>query len=249
MRLNAAVIRALLNHVRDAHANMAVKAIVLTGANGNLTAGFDITQFKHAGENTLGVLCDAVESGPKPTVVAIDGLCLGGGLEISVACAGRVCTPESKLGLPEVHIGIIPGSGGTQRLPRLVGVKQGIEMMLTGRPITGAQARALGLVEAVAAKDFVVHAAKALAVEMAERRAPWLVTLRRTDRIEALGEAVETMEVARARMRRRARHLLHPQLCLDAVLAGIEHGGQAGLAKVRSCVNLNVGAIAPINFF
>lgn len=232
-RLAAVVIRALQQGIRKGYTDTSVQAIVLTGANGKFTAGFDITEFKSARDNALAALCDLVESGVKPVVVAIDGMCLGGGLEISVACSGRVCTPESRLGLPELQIGIIPGSGGTQRLPRLVGLKKGIEMMLTAKPITGAQAKELGLVEEVANRDLVVPSAKALALEISLGRRPWLVTLHRTDRIENLREGLEIIESAREQMHQKAPDLRHPQLCLDAILAGLEHGGLAGMRMVQ----------------
>eukprot|EP00951_Prasinocladus_malaysianus_P041749 scaffold496574_cov38-Prasinocladus_malaysianus.AAC.1 len=109
--------------MESAHNNPAVKAVVLTGAGESFCAGFDINQFASGGggveDNVNEVLCKLVEAGPKPTVAAIRGMALGGGLEVAMACNARICGPKTNLGLPELQLGIIPGFGGTQRLPRL----------------------------------------------------------------------------------------------------------------------------------
>lgn len=130
-----------------------MKGIVITGAGESFCAGFDINQFASGGgglDNDVNqMLCDLIEAGPKPTVAAIRGVALGGGLEVAMACNARICGPKTNLGLPELQLGIIPGFGGTQRLPRLVGLKKAVEMMLTSKPVKGAQAKKLGLVDAV----------------------------------------------------------------------------------------------------
>eukprot|EP00803_Ostreobium_quekettii_P008705 evm.model.scf_1879.1 EVM.evm.TU.scf_1879.1 scf_1879:98-7109(+) len=246
--LHPDVLRAMFAHLRAAHADPSVKAIVITGANGKFSAGFDVAQFRtpDASLAKTGVsgwvgkaFGEGLESGAKPTVAAIDGVCLGGGLEIAVACNARVATSRSQLGLPELQLGIIPGFGGTQRLPRLVGLKKGVEMMLTSKPVKGSVAQGLGLVDRVVGEGGdVVRMAKDLALEIAAGRAARRETLGRTDRLEPLGEALQVVAFARAQAARQAPHVRHPQLCLDAVAAGVEHGGLAGLAKERECFDL-----------
>ena len=139
--------------MQSAHSNAAVKAIVITGANSTFCAGFDINQFVSGGGGLDGdvndMLCNLVEAGPKPTVAAIKGVALGGGLEVAMACNARVCGDKTSLGLPELKLGIIPGFGGTQRLPRLVGLKKAVELILSSKNVKGDQAKKLGLVDAV----------------------------------------------------------------------------------------------------
>ena len=128
--VHPAVLASMFNHAREAHNRPDVKAIVVTGGNGRFSAGFDIAQFmsKSGGggidRSINQAFCDLLESGPKPTVAAIQGIALGGGLETAMACNARLCTPGTSLGLPELSLGILPGFGGTQRLPRLVGLQK-----------------------------------------------------------------------------------------------------------------------------
>ena len=176
-----------------------------------------------------------LEDGPKPTVAAIQGVALGGGCEIAIACNARIATPGTLLGLPELQLGIIPGFGGTQRLPRLVGVAKAAELMLTSTPVKVPKAMEMGLVDAIASPQELMAAAKKLALEIAAGLAPRQRTLQRSDRLEPFAEAMATLEFARAQTARRAPGLQHPQLCLDAVQYGIEHGGLAGLTKEGEC--------------
>lgn len=133
-----AVLRSLFENLQKAHQDSKVQAIVVAGANNNFSPGFDIQQFQKSGgggiDNTINeAFCRVLEAGPKPTVAAIEGVALGGGCEVAMACNARICTPGTRLGLPELQLGIIPGFGGTQRLPRLVGLQKAIEMMLTSQ--------------------------------------------------------------------------------------------------------------------
>ncbi|GFR46239.1 hypothetical protein Agub_g7785 [Astrephomene gubernaculifera] len=236
--LHPLLLRSLFDQLRRAHSDPTVQAVVLTGANNNFCAGFDINQFQNpdagAGggiDNTINdSICEVLEGGAKPTVAAIQGVALGGGLEVAMGCNARIATPGTRLGLPELQLGIIPGFGGTQRLPRLVGLAKAAEMMLTSTPIKAEAGLKLGLVDAVVPAEQLLPAARALARDIAAGRKPRLYSLTRTDKLPALGEALATIEMARAEANRRARGLRHPQLCLDAIQAGIERGGAAGLA-------------------
>ena len=130
----------------------AVKAIVLTGTGKNFIAGADITrlQLVKTKEDIFGPALEAarflngIEMAPKPVIAAINGNCLGGGLETAMACHYRVAAPGINLGQPEVQIGLIPGAGGTQRLPRLIGLPNAIEMITTGAPDQGRKGPAAG---------------------------------------------------------------------------------------------------------
>ncbi|KAL4386205.1 hypothetical protein GQ457_09G023850 [Hibiscus cannabinus] len=218
-----------------------VKAIVVTGANGKFSGGFDITSFggiqsgkveqPKLGYVSVEILTDTLEAAKKPSVAAIDGLALGGGLEIAMTCHARISTPTAQLGLPELQLGIIPGFGGTQRLPRLVGLTKSLEMMLTSKPVKGEEAFELGLVDAVVSSHELVDTARRWALDILERRKPWVASLYKTDKIEALGEAREILNFAREQARKRAPNFKHPLVCIDVIEEGIAAGPRAGLWK------------------
>lgn len=218
-----------------------IKAIVITGEKGKFSGGFDITAFgglqggksqgPKPGYVAIEILSDTVEAAKKPSVAAIDGLALGGGLEVAMSCHARISTPYAQLGLPELQLGIIPGFGGTQRLPRLVGLAKSLEMMLTSKPVKGEEALSLGLVDAVASPAELISTARRWALDILELRKPWVATLYKTDKLEPLGEAREILNFARAQARKQGPNLSHPLVCIDVIEEGIVSGPRAGLWK------------------
>ncbi|MBB6414340.1 enoyl-CoA hydratase-related protein [Mesorhizobium sangaii] len=156
-----------------------IRAIVLTGTGEKLfSAGADINEFDSvkAGNKTEGNrpkvegndVFSKIENYPKPVIAAMQGSAYGGGTEISLACHFRILADTAKVGLPEVRLGIIPGWGGTQRLPRLIGKTKALEMMLTGDPLSSADALSFGLVNKVVPASQVLAEAKALAARLAQ---------------------------------------------------------------------------------
>jgi 3-hydroxyacyl-CoA dehydrogenase len=150
----------------EANADPSVKAIVLTGTGRFFSAGADITEFATGiKEPNLPPLITKIEAGAKPVVAAVNGTALGGGLELSLGCHYRVASKDVRqLGLPEIKLGILPGAGGTQRLPRAIGVEPALQLILTGAFIDATRGAALGLIDKVAEGD-VVAAAVAFARE------------------------------------------------------------------------------------
>ena len=144
----------------EANADPAVKAIVLTGSGRFFSAGADITEFKaEMKEPHLPQLIDRIEASAKPVVAAVNGTALGGGLELALGCHYRVAAKDVRqLGLPEIKLGIIPGAGGTQRLPRAVGVEQALQMITTGSFIDAQKGAAAGLIDQVVDGDVVAAA-------------------------------------------------------------------------------------------
>jgi len=148
-----------------------VKAIVLTGTGNNFIAGADLTQIYTVTDKDLVLpkvkamseFLNRIEMGPKPVVAAINGNALGGGLEIAMACHYRVASKGVQVGQPEVKVGLIPGAGGTQRLPRLIGLPNALEMMTVGNPISAEQALSRRLIDEVTAPENLVQAAVAAA--------------------------------------------------------------------------------------
>ena len=161
--LRAALAEALAAANADAH----VRAVVLLARGRTFPAGADISEFgKPPVDPALPDLCNLIEVSAKPVVAGLHGTALGGGLELALAAHARVAVADAKLGLPEVGLGILPGAGGTQRLPRLIGAKEALRLMLTGKPIPAAEALALGILDKVVERD-LEQAAVAMALHMA----------------------------------------------------------------------------------
>ena len=152
----------LLEQVAAAEADPSVKAIIFTGANGIFSGGADINDFakppQPTDKNVRHVIA-AIEAGTKTYIAAIDGNAMGGGLELSLACDYRIATQKSKVGLPEIKLGLLPGAGGTQRLPRLIGAQDALQMMLKGETVKAEDAKKKGLLDEVVTGD-VLEAAK-----------------------------------------------------------------------------------------
>jgi len=151
----------LYEAIEAAHADDAVEAVVFTGANGLFSGGADVNDFNDelpAGAITIRDVIRAVELSVKAHIAAIDGVCLGGALELALACDYRIATPRSKLGLPEIKLGLLPGAGGTQRLPRLIGARAGLEFMLKGSAVPAARVLELGILSEIVDGNVVVRA-------------------------------------------------------------------------------------------
>jgi enoyl-CoA hydratase len=174
----AAALRSHLDEIGD---DPEIRAVVLAGAGKHFMAGGDIAYFKtldrHRAERyvlAIQSMQDVISTLPQPVIAAIDGTCLGGGLELAMACDVRIAAEHAIFGLPEVTLGIIPGAGGTQNLARLVGVGQAKRLLLSGERVDAAEALRLGLVEEVVASGAALDVALALARRIA-RNAPLAV--------------------------------------------------------------------------
>jgi enoyl-CoA hydratase len=174
--LNGQLRCALLGVLDELGRDPDVRAIVLTGAGEKaFVAGADISEFE--GRSAVDqyrvmkapTVFDAVERNARPVIAAINGFCLGGGMELALACDIRIASSTAKFGQPEVNLGIIPGGGGTQRLPRVVGLGAAMRMILTGDMIDATEALRLGLVEEVTAPEELLPRAMAIADMIASR--------------------------------------------------------------------------------
>ncbi len=181
LTVNSPPVNALSATVRDgiaagigaAAADPAVKAVVLICAGRTFIAGADITEFGKPPQGIpLGDLVALIEDTPKLVVAAIHGTALGGGLETALGCHYRVAVPSAKLGVPEVKLGLLPGAGGTQRLPRLVGAAAALDMVATGTPVSAAKAKAIGLVDEIVPEGELQTGAIAFARQLIESNAP-----------------------------------------------------------------------------
>ena len=156
----------LKDGVEEALNDPTVKAAIIRCEGTTFIAGADITEFSQAPkEPALGATLDAMETASKPIIAAIHGTALGGGLETALCCHYRIAVPSAKLGVPEVKLGLLPGAGGTQRLPRLVGVEAAAAMCSSGDPVPAAKAKEMGLVDALAGETSLAEDAIAFARE------------------------------------------------------------------------------------
>lgn len=217
-----------------------VRAIVLTGNGGRFSGGFDINVFEKVHKSgdvslmpdvSVEFVVNKLEDSKKPVVAAVEGLALGGGLELALGCHARIAAPRTQLGLPELTLGVFPGFGGTQRLPRLVGLRKAVEMMLLSKSIMSEEGKKLGLIDAIVPSQELLKVSRLWALDIAERRKPWLRSLHRTDKLGSLSEAREILKVARQQARKTAPNMPQHQACLDVIEDGIVHGGYSGVLK------------------
>jgi 3-hydroxyacyl-CoA dehydrogenase len=180
--LSTPVRQGLVDAIAEAEADDSVKAVVIACEGQTFFAGADITEFgKPPQQPWLPEVVDRIENCSKPVVAAIHGTALGGGLEVALGCHYRVADKSAKLGTPEVKLGLLPGAGGTQRLPRVAGVRHALEMTATGNPIGAKQAFDCGLVDRLAEGDLIPHAV-AMAEEVRDIR-PLAKSSERQDRM------------------------------------------------------------------
>src|SRR5690242_2984129 len=157
--LSTPVRQGLVDAIAEAERDDSVKAVVIACEGQTFFAGADITEFgKPPQQPWLPMVVDTIEACSKPVVAAVHGTALGGGLEVALSCHYRVAVPDAKFGTPEVKLGLLPGAGGTQRLPRVAGVRKALEMTATGNPIGARQAFECGLVDRLIEGELIPHA-------------------------------------------------------------------------------------------
>jgi 3-hydroxyacyl-CoA dehydrogenase len=219
--------------VAKGEADPAVRAMVLMGAGRTFIAGADIRRFGTPRPPSPKRSYEALDESTKPIVAAIHGYALGGGLENAMSCHYRIAVPTAKVGLPEVLIGILPGGGGTQRLPRLIGPKAAMEMIVSGRHVPAEEAKALGILDAIIPGEDLRAEAIAYAKTVAGQ------PLRRVSQMtERLAEATPAMfEEMRKSIARRARNQKAPYHCIAAVEAATRLPFAEGIAEERRLFN------------
>ncbi len=232
--LSVALRTEIYDHLKALDANADVKAIVLIGAGRGFSGGADIKEFGKPPEQPgLHEMLDRIEGLSKPVVCAIHGTTMGGGLETALTCHYRVAARSAKVGLPEVKLGLLPGAGGTQRLPRLVGVEKALEMIVFGDPIGALDAHAAGLIDAVADDDKLQEAAVGFARQVVADGARLLKV---RDRDAALAPArghPEIFDAFRKANARRIRGQDAPARCIEAVQAAVDLPFDEGMKLER----------------
>ncbi|MBY0294598.1 MAG: enoyl-CoA hydratase/isomerase family protein [Methylobacterium sp.] len=220
--------------IERAEADPAVRAIVLIGGGRMFSAGADITEFGKP-QSGIGLpdLLNRIEAVGKPVVAAIHGNALGGGLETALACHYRVAVPSAKVGLPEVKLGILPGAGGTQRLPRIVGPRKALEVIVGGAPIDAQQAAAMGLIDDLAPEESLRAHAVAFAERVAAEGRPLTKIRDREDRIAEGRDDPGLFDAFRTENARRMRGFEAPEACIACIEAACRLPFEQGLAFER----------------
>ena len=231
--LGVDVRRGLLEAIEAADADPAVKAVLIVGAGRNFIGGADIREFgKPPMAPALPDVCNRIEASTKPVIAAITGVALGGGLEVALSAHYRVALPTAKFGLPEVALGLLPGAGGTQRTPRLIGAQAALDLMLTGRHASAKEAEKLGLVDRIVEGDDPVAVGLTYAQELLDAKAP----VRRTRDAEALADRAAqsaVVDAARLDTAKKSRGLFSPLKIVDAVQGALDLPFDDGLALER----------------
>src|SRR5687767_7633820 len=234
--VNNPPVNALSQHVRQglaeglkaAAADAEAKAIVIVCAGRTFIAGADITEFgKPPTEPSLHTVLDLIEGSPKPVIAAIHGTALGGGLEVTLACHYRVGAKGARFGLPEVKLGLLPGAGGTQRLPRVVGVEKALQMIVSGDPIGADAALKSGLIDEIVDGDLT-----AAGVAFAEKVVAENKPLKKIRDI-AVKAGPEVFSNFRASVARTTRGFRAPENCIKAVEAAATLPFEAGMKRER----------------
>jgi len=222
--------------IQRALADASVKAIVLTGSPRAFSGGADIREFnspKSTASPNLQELILMIEGAPKPVVAAVAGLALGGGNELALGCHWRVCAPGTQIGLPEVNLGLLPGAGGTQRLPRVVGAAKALDMIVTGTPIRAEEAAKLGYCSKIVEGDLVAGAvAFAREVVAAGGQRP-RIRDRAVDPASMPGGPEAFFEQARAHIAKAYRGFPAPMKNLECVEAAVKKPFDEGMEVER----------------
>ncbi|HEX5815775.1 MAG TPA: 3-hydroxyacyl-CoA dehydrogenase NAD-binding domain-containing protein, partial [Methylomirabilota bacterium] len=241
LTVNNPPVNALSQHVRQglhdglkqALADSSASAIVIVCAGRTFIAGADITEFgKPPVPPGLHAVLDLIESSPKPVVAAVHGTALGGGLEVTLACRYRVGTKDARFGLPEVKLGILPGAGGTQRLPRVVGVEKGLSMMVSGDPIRADEALKHGLIDEIVEGDLTA-AGVAFADKVVTERRPLRKVRDLDDKLAAVRGKPEVFSAFRKSVARQTRGFRAPENIVKAVEAAVSLPFDEGIKRER----------------
>jgi 3-hydroxyacyl-CoA dehydrogenase len=242
LTLNSPPVNALSANVRDgihdgikaAIEDAAVKSIVLICDGRTFIAGADITEFGGAMKGaSLPDVQAMIENSPKPVIAAIHGTALGGGLEVALTCHYRVAVPSAKCGLPEVNLGLLPGAGGTQRLPRIVGAEKALEMMTSGSHVPAKACLAMGLVDELEPEDGLRAGAIAFAKKVVAENRPLKKVRDLNDKVEAARGHPELFDAFRKANARKFRGFLAPEYNIRCIEAAVNEPFDEGLKTER----------------
>jgi 3-hydroxyacyl-CoA dehydrogenase len=237
--LSAAVRTGVAEGVAKAIADPEIGAVVIICEGRTFFAGADITEFgKPPVEPTLRQLLETLEEAPKPIIAAIHGTALGGGLELALVAHYRVAMPSAKCGLPEVNLGLLPGAGGTQRLPRIVGVQKALEMLTSGSQLCARQAAEAGLLDELVEEGCLRESAISFANRVLDEGRPLLKVRDRNEKIEAARAQPGIFDEFRKANARKFRGFLAPEYNIRAVEGALALPFDEALTNERTLFNV-----------
>ena len=220
--ISVEVRKGLLDAVIDLEQNKEIKAVLICAPNRTFLAGADIREFgKNIDGPVLSDICNRLEKLDKIVIASLHGTPLGGGLEVAMSCHYRIATPDTKVGLPEVLLGIIPGAGGTQRLPRLAGISVGLEMMLTGKHVPASEAKENGIIdEIIDDKDTISNGIKVAKKLIANNLRP-VATYLRNEKFVHSADTKTSIEKIKEKFKSKHKNLFSPHAILQSVEEGL----------------------------
>jgi 3-hydroxyacyl-CoA dehydrogenase len=235
-------VNALKNAVRSgltealvrAREDASIEAVVITCAGRTFIAGADISEFGKPPQppTTIDVIT-AIESMPKPVIAAMHGTALGGGLEVALGCHYRIAVPSAKLGLPEIKLGLMPGAGGTQRLPRLVGIEKALDMIVTGEQVTASEALDAGLIDMIVVGDLAA-AAVAYARRVVNEKRPLPRARDSDEKLSPFKSDPAAFDAIAAKYQKRGKALHAPAAAIAAVRSSVELPIDEALSRERA---------------
>ena len=232
--LSANVREGLHLGVKQAIEDDNAKAIVLICEGRTFIAGADITEFGQAPKGpSLFEVQDMIEGSPKPVISAIHGTALGGGLEVALTCHYRIAIPSARCGLPEVNLGLLPGAGGTQRLPRIVGAQKALEMVTSGQHVPAKQCLEIGLIDELANEDTLLADAIKFATTIVEESRPLVKVRDNEENIKADKGNEGLFADFRKSIARRSRGFLAPEYNIQCIEAAVNKPFDEGLKVER----------------
>lgn len=233
--LGAAVRQGLYKAMEEIDADDAIKAAIIIGSGRTFPAGADIREFGQPPQPPgLSEVCTRIEDATKPVIAAIHGTALGGGLEISLGCHYRIADPKGRVGLPEVLIGVLPGAGGTIRLPRVAGIAAALDIMISGRQVGAKEALSLGILDRLADGD-LLDSAKSYARELVAEGARPRKTSERSEGLGTDAENAAALEAARNGIVKKAKGLYAPARMVDSMEYSLTHSLQDASNYERDC--------------
>ena len=232
--LSAPVREGLHKGVTEARNDKETEAIVIICKGRTFIAGADISEFgKEPKGPSLFEVQEFIEDSNKPVIAAIHGTALGGGLEVALTCHYRIAVPSARCGLPEVNLGLLPGAGGTQRLPRVVGVEKALQMVTSGQHVPASQCLEIGLVDKLADEDKFLEDSISFAKKIVSENRPLVKISEMNEKVEAAKGNENLFKEFRASIARRARGFLAPEYNIQCIEAAVNKSFKDGIKVER----------------
>ena len=232
--LSAPVREGLHKGVTEARNDKETEAIVIICKGRTFIAGADISEFgKEPKGPSLFEVQEFIENSNKPVIAAIHGTALGGGLEVALTCHYRIAVPSARCGLPEVNLGLLPGAGGTQRLPRVVGVEKALQMVTSGQHVPASQCLEIGLVDELSDEDKLLEDSISFAKKIVSEKRPLVKISEMNEKVEAAKGNENLFKDFRASIARRARGFLAPEYNIQCIEAAVNKSFKDGIKVER----------------